>query len=168
MNQARPWANGESLSQRIRRAFGDNEYPGNDALEYDMSGDHLECNEVADKLRGKAWQQVEWHRLAMPGDLWFMTPRAVHYYLPTALLSAIEHFEEMDSLLDNLISVLTPRRDNYIIRELRTIVSREEAQCIAGSLEHIVQTHPEEFDKVDLEGISMAIGFWRAQGEAVG
>lgn len=96
-----------ALVREIEGAFANVEYPGDEKLVYDTSGKHLECVEVADALRGKNWRELSVEELRYsPSNLHFMTPEAVHYYLPAYLRASMLSYDEAGAVPETLLWIL--------------------------------------------------------------
>lgn len=99
----------------IEDAFSNVPYPGDNAIADFSAVEHLEANAVAKCLRGKRWQdfdlpsfeKCEVDRASM---IFFLSPKAFHYYFPAFLLLVLEHYREVDLLSDVVVGVLKKLR----------------------------------------------------------
>jgi hypothetical protein len=76
------------LEQRIRLAFADVSYPGDDNIGDPDGRDDAE--DVAHALKGKSWRNLARRKDLHHLSLYFMTPVACQYYLPAYLLVAMK------------------------------------------------------------------------------
>jgi hypothetical protein len=56
-------AQSRKLAEEIREAFANTKYPGDDRIVYDNSGYDMEAVEIANKFRGKKWQEIPFELL---------------------------------------------------------------------------------------------------------
>lgn len=77
----------KEIQQAIFTAFDNVPYPGDDNIGNPLGRDDAE--NVAEAFRGLDWRSLAFKRLNGIALL-FMTPEALHYYLPAYLLSAVE------------------------------------------------------------------------------
>ncbi len=88
-----------TLESRIRAAFADSQYPGDDQLTvYDPQG--REFDETFRLLRGTAWESVDVQEF-LSGDTPVpdLTPKAFCYYLPALLITALKEAPDIANLL---------------------------------------------------------------------
>jgi hypothetical protein len=95
------------LAQEIEHAFATSQYPGDDRLVENPS--YWEAPDVVASFKGKNWQEIPvevlfTHRLSLP----LFTPEAFRYYLPAYLIASVLHPNEVDTLTENIFSMLTP------------------------------------------------------------
>jgi len=96
-----------ALAREIEAAFAEVRYPGDDRLVYDSTGKHLECAEVAAALRGRHWRELSVEELSYsPSNLHFMTPDAIHYYLPAYLKASVLSYHEAAAVPETLLFIL--------------------------------------------------------------
>ena len=107
-------AKAAALKERIRAAFADASYPGDDNI---AAGSSFEAQDVQEFFKGKHWEEITLHSLRhdYQGDpsacLNMMTPEAFRYYLPTYLFIAIDGQPESDVLPEFTVYALTPSEE---------------------------------------------------------
>jgi hypothetical protein len=93
------WQNlSPELRHSIQEAFADVPYPGDDNLA--LPGARDDGDSVIELFRGRDWRSLQPREL-WPPAVYFMTPQALHYYLPGYLLGCdtVEAGDAKDSLL---------------------------------------------------------------------
>ena len=140
---------GSDIKHLIEVAFGHSDPPTPSSL---VSGESIEAQQIRDFFVAKTWQQITLSSLQNQyiGDgsacLWFMTPEAVAYYLPSYLLLSCLEYYEADAISSefvfklaqvacgevNNISVglerMTAAQNTVIARALRYIETEFESQ----------------------------------------
>jgi hypothetical protein len=95
------------VSETIFKAFKEEKSP-TESIVYDNSGNHLECNEVQSDLGGAAWNEVSFDVLRRnESSLAFLTDDGFRYLLPAYLLAGVNHYDEQDVLVENVVQSLT-------------------------------------------------------------
>jgi signal transduction histidine kinase len=154
--------------EEIERSFGATTYPGDDKIVYDQSGGHLECAEVGAAFRGKRWQELSSSLLAREESaLAFFTPEAFLYYLPAYLRATLQHREEMDLVLTNVVSRLTLRRAEDVegvLRDLAALPLESEAREAA---EGALADQMASADERAREFLELMSGFTPEQANAI-
>lgn len=98
----------QTAKTKIRDAFANAEYPGDDNLVTD-GGCDPGCREIAAAFRGKAWDSISTQMVReYNGALPLLTPAAFRYYLPAYLLGCIDSRQKVDFAWDSVITHLTP------------------------------------------------------------
>ena len=98
----------ETLIDEIKKAFENEEYPGDNNLVYNNSREHYECNELKNQFIGKKWFEITNELLFENKDaLPFFSKEGFKYYMPSFMIYIINDYYESDTLSDNLISILT-------------------------------------------------------------
>ena len=148
----------------IEEAFSEVEYPGDERLVYDSSGKHLECAEVAAALRGRDWRELSVEELRYsPSNLFFMTPEAVHYYLPAYLRASVVSYGEAGGIPDTLLWLLNDpgnsSHDPQVAGLLRRLTAAQRA-AIRSFLEFLRDEHGADFPMDDLSP-SAVLEAWR-------
>jgi hypothetical protein len=96
------------LSKHVEQVFDDVEYPGDDNLVYDQSGEHMECNEIAAKFQRQHWRDLDVITLrSEAAALFFFSERAYVYFLPAYLKTAILDPEEADTIPGAVVDSLS-------------------------------------------------------------
>lgn len=159
----------EAVVARIERSFASAVYPGDDALVYDQSGDHLECIEVRDMFRGLAWRDVSYEMLvAHDTALSFFTVEAFRYYLPSYLLATINHFDEVDALPSSVVHYLTLPAADDVLKQIEYFRENPVApQTFQEELMHLLQDESHRFEMRFKSFLSRMSGFSPEQGRAI-
>lgn len=92
---------GESIIRRIKAAFEDVPYPGNQSIVNEDDGDQVERRAVRTVYEGRSWQQIAndadiLRNSGAVAALGFMTPQAFRYYLPAFMKLTVEHYKRTD------------------------------------------------------------------------
>jgi hypothetical protein len=112
--------------QRARRivathhtSFDGVAYPGDDEAMIEPGVDSSFREKLAANWRGRRWQDVPLAWLASNGEdaLHFMTPAAIHYYMPAFLKAIVTSIRSMDVSADALLAALTPPPPSSRFRE---------------------------------------------------
>lgn len=155
-----------ALVREIDEAFADVEYPGDEKLVYDSSGKHLECAEVADALRGRNWRKLSAGELRYsPSNLHFMTPEAVHYYLPAYLRASVLSYDEVAAVPETLLRILkappgTGTNERRTLASLTDRLTPRQKAVIRSFLEFLRDEHGADFPWDDISPAAV-LGVWR-------
>jgi len=125
-----------ALLGELEAAFGDLPVPPDDQIVYDNSGDHLECNQIRAKLRGRHWRDLSSDDLAGEADsLGFLTPEAFRFFLPASITVSLIDPERAD-LIPNVIlwSLAKPALSEFWSRRGESILEGAEAHGIPKGL----------------------------------
>jgi hypothetical protein len=145
----------EELRQQIETAFAEVEYPGDDRLVYDTSGDHLECNEVAAAFRGKHWKEIPLDTLRYHSSgIFFLTPEAYRFYLPAYLIAGSLHYDQADLIPDSVVSSITPPSDerNFDVYQRRMEgLTPPQRKALRSFLQFLKLHHAEDDPLGDLD-----------------
>ena len=80
---------GNSLIEKMRSAFADTEYPGDEAIP-GRPDSVYEAEEEFRELRGRQWADLEVEKVpALSPVLMWLSPEALAYYLPAFLAAAV-------------------------------------------------------------------------------
>jgi hypothetical protein len=156
-----------NLIERVRAAFADNQYPGDEKLVYDNTGFHADVAESANSFRSQDWKTIPLDVLVSQRDsLSFLTPEAYHYFLPSFIIAILSHDEKLDVLRNNTVYSLYPPSSEEGFRKtfLSTVsnFSKEQKQVITDFL----KTYYEMKDYFDPNGeLKQAIEFWENEVE---
>ncbi|MEA5514770.1 DUF6714 family protein [Nodularia sp. UHCC 0506] len=156
----------ENLIREIEGAFSTSQYPRDDQLVYDNSGNHLECEEIARDFRGKDWKTIPLETLRYNADsLLFFTPQAYRFYLPAYLLASIQFYREADIITNNVVYSLTaPEEQGFEMKRFLLRVSffsLTQKSAIRSFLKFLLTKHSGNFPLGD---INTAIErFWRSE-----
>jgi len=168
----------EALRQQVARqievAFADTLYPDDNNI---AKGIPDEARELEQGLRGYHWRNLTLelmykYRNHIPN----LTSDALRFYLPSFMLATINHYDEIDTLSDNLLSILSPPEDqdedwqSYFL-ERTSSFNRVEQDAIVAFLEMYLDIHREDlgYGKWENEFQTMlpkAVTFWRARLES--
>ena len=153
------------LQARIRAAFKNVPYPGDDNIGDPLGRDDAEG--VTEWLRG-----VNWRTLSRRKDLWnlglyFMTPEACHYYLPAYLLVALKH--PYSSAVGGVTLRLRPYDGPHpypkeIFSQFVSLLSPDQKQVIRDFLSYGRDAIVEYFLKQEEEEVAE---LYEKEGEAV-
>ncbi|MGI4793496.1 MAG: DUF6714 family protein [Janthinobacterium lividum] len=107
-----------TAAERIRSAFADVPYPGDDDIGQRVLGSRsyncLESRNVAEFFAGRAWAEINWDVLWHEYDgqasacTSFMTHAAFRYYLPAYMLMALQGIDVVDTLATSVVQDLIP------------------------------------------------------------
>lgn len=133
------------LRWEIEEAFAAVPYPGDDAI---VSHGCWECDEAASAFKGKRWQDYADRPLALVGPpnrdaLPLLTPQAFRYYLPLALLAAVDLYKEADILTDSIIFALLPEQTKSDAR--LSLLAEPELRALLSFLEYLRKHHPVDY-----------------------
>jgi len=138
----------EDLADQIEKAFGPEQYPGDNRL---AKGSSMEATEVSTFLRGRRWQDLSVEELTRNHEsLFFMTADAVRYYIPAFLIASVRHYDDSDQIPSTLVFFLNPCAMNdphyqSRFRERFGLLNDSERNAIKAFLEHLRDTHSEDF-----------------------
>ncbi len=146
----------------ISEAWSDAPYPGDDAIAYDQSGQHLERAQVAEFFRGKRWKDVTLAALrSYRGDasacLAFMSPEAFRYYLPAYMLIALDDYAEADAIADSALNMLTPGELREYWNERAKGFSQRQRGAILSFLNYLDAHHGADYP---VHGPKDALRYW--------
>jgi hypothetical protein len=149
----------DEIKGKIMETFAGVEYPGDDNLVYDNSGYHLECNEVKAIFRGKKWQELDLLTLRRNRDsVFFFTPEAYHFYLPSFLICILDDHDEADAITDTVLYSLTTRgksdeEKNFVLKRL-ALFTKEERDVITLFIKWLKDEYADYHSKDDLDEIA--------------
>ena len=140
----------ENLVTKLNEGFSATKYPGDDNIVYDNTGDHLECNEVANAFRGKKWNEVPLKVLRHNHEaLFFFTAEGYRYYLPAFLRAAAKSYYRAGNIPGTLVFSLTPPdTEGTRMTEFHNKNDRLEPnqkQIVSEFLEFLVEVHESDF-----------------------
>jgi hypothetical protein len=149
------------IIQKIRQAFEDVPYPGDDCLVDPPKGyENRDYPEIAEAFRGKSWQSLSDDFLIEEYEaIFLLSPQGLHYFLPAYLISGLS---ESNVLLETLVSFLKPNLkedlNDYLMERARLFTPAQK-KVIGMVLEYI---HEEDKDywEGDPPDIRDAIRFW--------
>lgn len=143
-----------ALEERIRAAFAENRYPGDDRLTVGGSTD-----ESFQVLKGKTWQEIP-VREFMSGDTPIpdLTLEAFHYYMPALLIASLHECADVASALTFYLTpskcaAVSPEHGKECLERL-SVFDAEQREVIADVFRVFVQRGWE-----DEAGVSEAIGY---------
>jgi hypothetical protein len=145
------------LTQQIESGFSDIEYPGDSALfGFDMT----------QKFIGKHWKNVPIEMLKNEDRFLHLSAKALHFYLPAYLIGIINHPEEMDALVDDMLHFLSPSSKPHV--EAKTIsylpdFDPKQSAAILAFLEAYEELFPEgnwKYYPPTREALERAIVYW--------
>jgi hypothetical protein len=111
---------------------------------------HLEGEEIRHAFGGKAWDELTvpfltYHRQAV----FFFTPQAWAYYLPAYMRAVVDHFDETDTMLNELLATVTPNRDaelDALRRERVGALNGQQRGALVKFVEWAAAEHPDDLD----------------------
>jgi hypothetical protein len=135
----------ERLKSKIKQAFAEAEYPGDDQILYDR--DHcLECQQVAADFQGQSWPQMPFKILRFNRESFGsqFTPEGFRFYLPAYLLAALE---DGDVLEYTLFSLLPLDKPDSVARWREKVqgLSAEQRHIVREFLDYIKEERPAHF-----------------------
>jgi hypothetical protein len=127
-----------SLQERIKAAFADVEYPGDNNIIH-CPYHCRPCREIANYFKGKTWeghsvQNLRDHHTALS----LFTPEAFHYFLPAFMLASIESYDQVYVLPDSIrfhFEFNLEHRDHFLVRV--TKFSDEQRKVIIDFLRYM-------------------------------
>ena len=136
----------KGLAEAIDSAFAGRAPPDPSRL---VGSDSLEARRVRDFFAGKPWRSITLHSLQRDyvGDgsacLWFMTPEAVAYYLPSYLRITALQFEAADSIATEFISKLlrAAHHEENNIALAMDLLGPEQHRAIAAVLRRVAEKY---------------------------
>jgi len=134
--------------EAIEAAFADVTYPGDANITYDQGGSHLECSQIASRLRGKGWRDLDLRFLIHERQsIFFMTPEAHAYYLPAYLIQGLVNYEQggvnaADAALHSLDPAARSREEFETLIAPLTLTQR---QAVAMFLRYLGEQHGHEY-----------------------
>ncbi len=150
------------LVKAIETAFADTPYPGDGqigTLELDFS------------FRGLNWKQVPIEVLFYHRDeTSSFTPEGFRFYLPAMMFGVLLHFEEVDTLTQNLIYRLVPAHDDYLdnsywggLNRIVAVLNRKEKEAVYKFLLGCRQLDEKwGFGETGRRELEEGIKFWRS------
>ncbi|MBV7440709.1 hypothetical protein KRX57_04690 [Weeksellaceae bacterium TAE3-ERU29] len=92
------------LIKRIKEAFKNERYMGDENIVYDNSPDNDDCAELKSYFIGKKWQDLEQSLIFNHKDeLSFFSKKALKYYFPAFMIDVLKDVRASDTLADNLL-----------------------------------------------------------------
>ena len=155
----------EELKARIREAFAEAVYPGNDNITISACSCG-ECTETRAFFEGKHWRdvaatgqpfQIGW------GGLANLSPDAWRFYLPAYMLLSLKGDGDPGETLECALYSLSPHPTigNDLFTERMNAFSIEQQKCIAAYACAAVE--PDEEDKVFDEAYVRAASYWKSK-----
>jgi CheY-like chemotaxis protein len=144
------------LIEKIEAAFSDIEYPGDGALF---------GYEETEELIGKHWKDIPLEMLRNEDRFLHLSAKALRFYLPAYLIGILNHPDEMDVLVDDMVHFLSPSWE--VLQESKTIpylpkFEREEKAAIHTFLKSLGILFPEINDyQPTREARERAIIYWQ-------
>ena len=150
------------LIKRIEDAFSNTEYPkgitNEGANQYNPETQYL-----VKYLRGQIWGSLPLENvLATRDSLPWLSSDALHYFLPAYLIAILEYPDQVDVLVDNVVSMLTDMKqeDRQRILKLRDTASNDQRMAVSDFLEYLKT----QFIELE-EELSLGLEFWRRRAE---
>lgn len=143
------------LEQQIEAAFGELPIPPVDRLVIDNSGQHLECNQVKAKFRGRHWRELSVEDLQYESEaLAFFSPEAFRFFLPAFIRAALLHYDQADLIPMNVVSWFTPSDDPQLKpyrRERTESLTANQKAVVLRFIRYLRETHAADFSSEELE-----------------
>ena len=146
--------NSDQLTSKIEEAFSELPKPEKEDIAYDKSGNHLECNQVAEFFEGKSWKEINtallWDEYIGDGSacLSFMNPKAFKYYLPAYMTIAINEYDQADVVADSAIFALLPNKEGDLegwwSERIRTLDSKQ-TSCVILFIDYMLKNHKDDY-----------------------
>ncbi|HEV3037095.1 MAG TPA: DUF6714 family protein [Candidatus Angelobacter sp.] len=127
----------------IRNAFASTPYPGDENLILDRGPEDIECLSVKGNLAGRNWQEVAPSILAKSYPLSCLTPAAYHYFLPAYLCLILEHYDQADVLVGDIIFNLSNESTRF--QDVVQLLSPIEKTAIKEFLHCVQSIHGNNF-----------------------
>ena len=139
------------VANKIRAAFADVMYPGDENIVRAEEVCHPEWNEVEQAFKGKHWGQLRVDFLHYHYDaLYVFTPEAYRYYLPAYMLNSILYNEESDIVPATVIYSLTPREDPKDLDDFNDRIggfTPLQREAVKSFLAYLRMSYPDEYDE---------------------
>ncbi|MBE0535690.1 MAG: hypothetical protein IH624_08465 [Phycisphaerae bacterium] len=112
------------LDERIREAFKDVTYPGDDKI---VTGTTMEDEEVAKALTGKTWRDIDAKFLNANciQSIFFLDFQAYRFFLPAFLLATVQDYGKVPEIVHNLVSTLLDPVTEQRLRSPRLYEGKE-------------------------------------------
>ena len=134
----------EAVLDLIDSAFGNLPVPAPESVgESRDPGEIEECNAF---FRGRHWQEIPLSEVPQEGSfLYHLQPEAFRFYLPAFMRAVVLDYQRLDTLPDDLVSVLTNRGDerSFNVRAFRLFSPGQKA-AVRRFLEYVRDAHIEE------------------------
>ncbi len=153
----------QMLAQKIRKAFGNLEYPGDENIVYDNSSDYDELVETAQSFRGIHWTEASLETLKTNFErIPFFSDEATRFYLPAYMIATLLHFDEVGSLAWNTVRSLTPYEDRIErLNHIKTISDAQQKAVIREFLQAYADLDPDFYEYSEDEGkLDRLLEFW--------
>lgn len=99
----------DTIKAKIREAFEDAPYPGDESLVADQSDYDPESRVIANAFKGKDWRDVSLEMLRNHADaLPLFTPAAFRYYLPAYMIGCVDSYYDLNVAPGAVLFNLTP------------------------------------------------------------
>lgn len=158
MRRRRPGSTGDKVTQAearaglrkiIEGAFSDVPCPGDNAI---VSHQCWECDETVRAFKGKRWQDYRNRPLDLVGipnrdKFPLLTPEAFRYYVPLAMLAAVDFYEECDVLSDTVVFHLDPAAETLAGKYEARLSSfpAAELRVLLSFLQYMKEWHPADY-----------------------
>lgn len=155
------------LRDQIEQAFARVPHPGDENIVGQGEIDDPETEQIKKVLSGRKWQDVSLdviHTELNQGFIWFLTPKALQFYLPSLLTIALDE-DGVWQTGSTLIMLLSPEPEGALSRaNVRRLLdlNAEQTEVVGLVLESIWLQAPILFQ--NYEHMHNAVDFWRSLG----
>jgi hypothetical protein len=109
--------NSDNLKEKIRKTFSRSKMPFANEIVSAIDDESLDVRKI---FEGKNWESIFISDLLKnKSAIFFLTPRAHRYYMPSYLLAILEDFDGSDRLPGSILSSLTISQENEGYTKLR-------------------------------------------------
>ena len=149
----------DKLVQIIEEAFADTPSPTDDNIGYDLK-----------ELKGHKWQSLPINIIRLRRDDFHnMSPQAYRYFLPALMRAVIIYPDEVDTLVDTIVNLLSPtamigEHQEQLKKQLDkriVLFTEKEKQAVHAFLEAYLELEPEVLHtSKELQDVYAAIKHW--------
>lgn len=151
----------DELRALVRDAFSETRPPAASEIVPHHEYVHLECDEIREAFRGKAWDELPVPFLTYQREaVFFFTARAWSYYLPAYLDAILAHYDETDTMVNGLLATLTPSRsteDEAHRRARVAALNDRQRSVVRRFVDWVATEHPDDLAEEDLLAIRASL-----------
>lgn len=120
----------EALKRRIREAFANAKYPGDEAIQDDDDPEEIDSK----AFLGHHWRDITEEAIrANSAAVQFFSPACFAFYLPAYLIFALDHLHTRDYATEAAVTCLKPRKGRPVPNRFQ-LLSETQRTAIAAFL----------------------------------